>query len=221
MKNIKVTLLFLLTMGCIGTDIVDDAVPAKVVIQNPIDTLKVGESYQFKARYTDESGEIVNVPISWESANDDIISITADGLATAEMQGSTMVTASHDTAGDTLYLVAGERTTASVSLRTADLMTSSTYPLKGSAELEEKDDGALELRFGTDFKTTSALPGLYVYLSNNLNSTANAYEIGAVDQFEGAQTYPIDAAVGINDFDYVLFYCKPFNVPVGEGLLVP
>jgi hypothetical protein len=36
MKNIKITLLFLLTMGCIGTDIVDDAVPAKVVIQNPI-----------------------------------------------------------------------------------------------------------------------------------------------------------------------------------------
>ncbi|MEM9549152.1 MAG: hypothetical protein AAGA77_24405, partial [Bacteroidota bacterium] len=60
------------------------------------------------------------------------------------------------------------------------------------------------------------LPGLYVYLTNNRNTTANALEIGAVEVFNGAHTYTVED-VGINDYKFLLYFCKPFNVKVGDG----
>lgn len=57
-----------------------------------------------------------------------------------------------------------------------------------------------------------------MYLTNNPNSIANAYEIGEVTIFDGAHSFELDAnEVGLTDFDFVLYFCKPFNVKVGDG----
>jgi hypothetical protein len=77
------------------------------------------------------------------------------------------------------------------------------------------------LRLESDFRTTSALPGLYVYLSNNVSTTNNAYEIGRVIRFSGEQEYLISDLSNLSEFNYVLFFCKPFVVPVGHGELIP
>ena len=79
---------------------------------------------------------------------------------------------------------------------------------------EDGDD--LLLQIGEDYEASSSLPGLYLYLTNNINSTANAFEIGMVDTFAGAHTYRIED-IGVNDYDHVLYYCKPFRVKVGDG----
>ena len=64
------------------------------------------------------------------------------------------------------------------------IQTTSNYNLTGSFTYEVVD-GRLVLFLGNNYKASTSLPGLYVYLSNNPNSTAEAYEIGAVTVFEG------------------------------------
>jgi len=77
-------------------------------------------------------------------------------------------------------------------------------------------DGGVALNIADNYKTTSALPGFYVYLTNNPNSINDAVEIGEVTIFEGAHSYEI-LGVGLTDYDYVLYFCKPFRVKVGDG----
>ena len=87
--------------------------------------------------------------------------------------------------------------------------------LEGSFTLEQVGDDLL-LEFADDYRASSALPGLYIYMTNNKNTNANALEIDAVETFNGAHSYTIQN-VGINDYKFLLYYCKPFNVKVGDG----
>lgn len=97
------------------------------------------------------------------------------------------------------------------------LETSSSYELKGDFTLTQ--DGAnLLLEFASNYVADQALPGLYVYLSNSSASSANALEIQAVQVFSGAHHYTIPN-VNLSDFQYVLYFCKPFNQRVGHGLI--
>ena len=42
-------------------------------------------------------------------------------------------------------------------------------------------------------------------------------EIGAVEVFKGAHSYILEGDIPLNQYDYLLYYCKPFNVKVGDG----
>ena len=84
-----------------------------------------------------------------------------------------------------------------------------------------RNDGGLKLIFSEDFKTTDALPGLYVYLTNNTATINNALEVGEVVQASGAQEYDLPRGVQLFDYSHVLLYCKPFRVAVGEGKFEP
>lgn len=206
--------------GCIGFDIVDDKVEPVVIVLNPIDSLKIGESYRLNAKYLNEVGVEEAADINWSTSNDQVITISTNGLAGALTLGEATIIAEHNFAADTLIIYTGQTTSIVEQVRTAELVTVSSYPLSGTVSLEIKD-GITILRFEDNFVTTSALPGLYVYLSNNTNTTAGAYEVGAVTNFSGAQEYTINSTVGLNDFNIVLFFCKPFNVAVGNGVLNP
>ena len=70
--------------------------------------------------------------------------------------------------------------------------------------------------FGDDYQASTSLPGLYVYLTNNPATANNAFEIGRVEIFNGAHSYRI-SGVGLNEYDYLLYWCKPFSVKVGDG----
>jgi len=101
----------------------------------------------------------------------------------------------------------------------AVLETVSSYQLEGSATL--RLDNGLKLVLSDDFVTTNALPGLYLYLTNNTSTISNALEIGAVKKFSGGQVYDVPTNTGLQDYSHVLFYCKPFVVPVGKGEFIP
>ncbi|UII34157.1 DM13 domain-containing protein [Fulvivirga ulvae] len=218
MKRLFIMLLTL--SGCIGTDIIDDEMEEKIVIDNPITSLKVGESHQFSAKYFNNIGQEENVVFVWTSSDESVISIENSGLAIALTPGTATLSVLAEDIATSLEVTAGDETSGDVELRSATLQTVSSYPLSGDVTLKKGSNGLI-LEFADNFNTTSALPGLYVYLSNNANTTNGALEVAKVAKFSGAQSYEITATSDLFEYNIVLFYCKPFVVPVGNGTLNP
>lgn len=206
--------------SCIGTDIVDDFVEAKVSIDNPISSLKVNATYQFEATYLNNIGVPESATFQWESTDQSILTIDSDGLAEGIKKGQAMIIVSANGFSDSLALVVSDTTIGSINERIAALSTVSSYPLDGNVILK-RIGGKTILEFDATFNTTSALPGLYVYLTNNVATINNALEVAKVAAFTGAQSYEIDEDISLTEYNYVLFYCKPFLVPVGNGELKP
>lgn len=210
----------LLLASCIGDDILDDFVEPVVRISNPIDTLAVGESFQFEAMFLDNVGMPQTATPSWQSSDPSIITVDPSGRAEALNPGAVDITATVTFEGsdysDQFPLVAGAATVQAPSERNGVIMTTSFYTLEGDFVLREMPGGNLQLEVADNYRASSALPGLYIYLTNNPNSTAQALEIGEVTVFEGAHSYEIPNT-GLNQFEYILYFCKPFSVKVGEG----
>ena len=53
-------------------------------------------------------------------------------------------------------------------------------------------------------------------MTNNPNTASGAKEIQKVTVFNGAHKYII-TNTKINDFNHLLYWCKPFGVKVGDG----
>ena len=221
MRNIYYLILIaLISQSCIGTDIVDDYVEARVSINNPIQSLKVDNSYQFMATYLNNIGAPELAGFQWESSDENVLQIDNEGNVLGLKKGESTITVSAHDVSDSLVLSISDTTIGSVNERIAVLKTVSTYPLGGNAILK-RAGGKTILEFDESFNTTSALPGLYVYLTNNVSTINNAFEVAKVKEFTGAQSYELEEDISITKYDFVLFYCKPFLVPVGNGELKP
>ena len=99
------------------------------------------------------------------------------------------------------------------------IRTTSSYVLTGSYEYGLNDAGQLVLDIAADYVASTALPGLFVYLTNNPNSPSGGYEIGEVTVFSGAHSYILPSSIDINDYKYILYWCKPFSVKVGDSTI--
>ena len=154
MYKLFLLILALNLFSCIGTDILDDEVDPEVVILNPVSSIEVGTSYAFMAQYRNNVGMPEDVPLSWESDNSSIITIDNDGNATALLEGETQIRVMADGVETMLPVEAGAMTSGPLNERVAQLRTSSSYPLSGTARLEKTADG-LVLRFDDNFQTTS------------------------------------------------------------------
>ena len=157
--------------------------------------------------------------ITWSSSDPTILEIDQNGLATAKQLGTVTIRASYNNGStlltDSVQVSVGTTTVGGTMTKSGVIMTTSSYVLTGTFDLVE-DGSNLQLNILGDYQASTALPGLYLYLSNNRNSIANAYEVGAVQVFSGAHSYTINNT-GINDYDFLVYYCKPFNVKVGDG----
>ena len=208
--------------GCIGTDIVDDAVDPELRIRATLDTLGFGESLQLEAMYLNRVGREEAVEFVWESSAPEVIDVTTEGLATAVSGGRATLTASYVADGidvsDAIDLVAAEETVVvqEPRSRSGQINTTSSYVLTGGMTLTEQEGGGLLVEIADDYRASTALPGLYVYLTNNPRTTNGALEIGPVEVFSGAHSYAIPD-VAIEDYSHLLYFCKPFNVKVGDG----
>ena len=221
MRIIRISILFaFLICGCIGTDIVDDFVEATVSIDNPITSLKVSDTYQFTATYLNNIGIPEPAMFQWRSSDESVLEIDNEGKANGINIGNAIVIALSNGISDSLSIIVSDTTVGSVTERVAELKTVSTYPLSGNAILK-KTGGKTILEFDDTFSTTSALPGLYVYLTNNVSTINNALEVDKVKAFAGAQSYEVPEDISLTKYNFVLFYCKPFLVPVGDGELKP
>ncbi|MEO1262787.1 MAG: Ig-like domain-containing protein [Bacteroidota bacterium] len=208
--------------SCIGDDVIDDKVPEAVRILNPLDTLGVGETYQFEAMFTNQIGVEEERPVIWETSDPAVITIDNDGLAAALAKGNATISATVDIDGvntvrEENEVVVDEETVVTELTKSGTIRTTSSYNLGGDFIVEE-ENGSLVITIADNYEASTALPGLYVYLSNNPNTISSAFEISRVDVFDGAHSYQIDG-IGINDYQYLLYWCKPFNVKVGDGLI--
>lgn len=216
-----ITILLLLE-SCIGDDIIFDTIDPEIRIANPVDTLELNTSYQFEFTYFNNVGEVEEITAHWSSSNPEVIQIDPAGLANAlkigeaEIQVSYTLNGSDQIVSDNQLVFVGDTTVIQSSERSGTIVSTSSYTLTGDFTLREDGNGNLLLDFADNYRASSALPGLFVYLTNNPSTSSNAHEIGPVTVFSGAHNYIIND-VGINDYSYVLYYCKPFNVKVGEG----
>lgn len=197
-----------------------DEVGASIRITNPLDTLAVGDMHAFESMYLNIVGAEEATEVDWSSSDTSIISISEDGIATGVSVGASVIGVKTlidgETIRDELLINVGATTVSTATEKTGTLRTTSSYGLQGDFVLSE-ESGALVLTLAENYKTTDVLPGLYIYLTNNPSTTAGALSLGEVSVFEGAHSYEIPTGVGLNDYQYVLYFCKPFNVKVGDG----
>jgi len=211
----------LLFTACIKDDFLSDFVDPEIRILSSVESLALGDEFQFESAYFNNVGQEENAEAVWTSSDPQIISITAGGRAIAESQGEANITVSV-TQGETevsnsLSVVVGTETVSNQQSISGEIVTTTFYTLEGGFVLSA-DGEDLQLEIGSDYEASSGLPGLYIYLSNNRNSIGNALEIAEVETFQGAHSYTIENT-GLNDFSYIVYYCKPFNVKVGEAKL--
>ena len=140
-------------------------------------------------------------------------STTGSGSATTTTNTGTSSTNTSTTIGDDDVVV-----TAPQSYQ-GTIQTTSSYVLTGSYEYGLNDAGQLVLDIAADYVASTALPGLYVYLTNNPNSPSGGYEIGEVTVFSGAHSYILPTSIDVNDYKYILYWCKPFSVKVGDSTI--
>lgn len=216
---------FLPLLSCVKTDLINDRVDPKLLISNPLVSLENGTSHSYEVNYINYVGkDIENPTVSWSSSNPSVLAVTETGDATGVSLGTATITATLTTVEEaltitddnTLEVTVGETEEGSVRFE-GMITTTSSYQLEGSFVLETLDNDILRLSLGDDYKASTALPGLYIYLGNNPNSIVDAYEIGPVTVFEGAHFYDLPSTIGIYDYSYILYWCKPFGVKVGEG----
>ncbi len=226
MKNYLLILITSIGLfsGCIEDDIIDDFVPARLSIINPIDSLQIDDQYQFEIAFFNNVGEAEDRAAMWESSDQSIITIDQQGLATAIDTGQATVTTSIIMEDNTIvedqitFQVSQSPTvvTEQETERSGVIQTTTFYTLEGDFILSENGSGGLTLSIADNYAASSGLPGLYVYLTNNPNSIGGALEISKVTIFQGAHEYDIPNA-GLNDYSHLLFFCKPFSVKVGDA----
>jgi hypothetical protein len=215
--------LFLLPLlalsSCIKDDLLFDTVEPELRIISTLDSIGVEDTFQFEAMYLNNTGQEETVEVEWLSDDPDVLSIDEKGLARALKEGSVLITARFQE-GDILLndeaeVVVGANTVISAEERSGQISTTSSYELTGDFTIVLQGND-LVVSFAENYEASTALPGLYVYLTNNPNSIASALEVARVTTFSGEHTYTIPN-VGIKEYNYLLYYCKPFNVKVGDG----
>lgn len=222
MKRISNALFLLLTVtGCVGTDVIDDLVPEKIEITNPIMSLKVGETYDLMYRYLNNVGMIEDAEVRWETSDVTKLNIDDQGKLMALEMGQSEITViliENDEVMDKIIVEAADETVVLASGdKSGTIATTSSYKLSGDFVVNNID-GGVEIAIADNYVASEALPGLYVYLSNNPNTVSGALEIGEVTIFSGAHDYTVtEENLTADTYSYLLYFCKPFNVKVGHG----
>lgn len=213
--------LLLALVGCVGEDVVMDEVDPEVRISNSISNMEIGTTWQFEYMFLNNVGvEEEPDQINWSTSNASIAIINQDGLATALDYGEVIITLSAEYEGEEVntsitFEVTDDPTTSSQDNRQGSIMTTSSYDLTGDFNISI-DGSELVIEFDENYVADDGLPGLYVYLTNNPNTPTGGYEIGPVEVFTGAHEYRLPD-IALFDYDYLFYYCKPFEVKVGVG----
>ena len=223
MKNtFYIVLCTLLFSACIGDDIIMDRVDETLRITAQATSIAAGETFQFEARFTNNIGETEEGQVVWSSSDETVLSIDQDGLATAIAQGFVTISAEVPLEDGGILKeemdVEVSMVTVEIELptsRSGVIKTTTFYDLEGDFTINAVDNN-LVIDIADNYRASSALPGLYIYLTNNPNSINDALEIGEVEVFDGAHSYEVEN-VGLMDYDYILYFCKPFRVKVGDG----
>ncbi len=188
----------------------------QIVAENDASVINPGETLQLSGSALNAAGgEIEGNTISWSSSNEDVASVDENGLVTGITDGSVRISASAAGITGFVDLFIGDASSLS---RIGAWEGLNGYRASGEVTLMVNDDGNLSMVLSDDFSAQDG-PGLYFYLSNSRNSVSGGIEIGAVRSLNGADTYEVPEGVGLNNFNHVVLYCKPFGVGFGTAQL--
>ena len=217
--------LFVVVIGlsaCVETDIIDDFVGADIEITNGVMSLKQGDSYQLDYRYLDEVGMMADVEVIWNSLNAQRLSVDENGLLMANAKGESVVTVSSALDPNVYHSITVQVAEETIIIeetteKRGTITTSSSDMLTGDFTIQNID-GGVQIDIDENYEASDRLPGLVVYLTNNPNTNVGALEIAPVSVFEGAHQYQVLADdLNVQSYGYLLYYCKPFSVKVGQG----
>ena len=225
MKKITQILLLLSVVftGCVGNDFIEDRIEERISIDNPIDEIQVNDTYQMMATFFNNVGQSEIVSLSWSSSDNSIATIDDNGLLRAISLGEVTISISVEVDGNMINEDRSIRVITEIVndndpiAKMGTIITTSSYVLTGDFSISEIIASQnLDIQVAENYAASSSLPGLYLYLSNNPNSISDALEVGPVSVFNGAHAYEIENT-GINEYKYLLYWCKPFSVKVGHG----
>ena len=224
-RSILIVFLLSLTLiSCVGDDFIDDRVDERISINNPISEIQVNDSYQLEATFFNNIGQPETISLNWSSSDESIATVSSQGLLTGISLGDVVIrisaTLSDGTAieeSQMISVLTQVDGNDNLVTKSGVIVTTSSYVLTGDFSISEiQNSQNLDLQIAENYQASTSLPGLYLYLSNNPNSINGALEVGPVSIFSGAHSYELEN-VGINDYQYLLYWCKPFSVKVGDG----
>lgn len=212
--------MILFLTSCIGDDFVEDFVSPQIRVAGSPAIVTADTLYQLQITFFNNVGQPEEVAFSFRSSNEDVLTVDASGLVTTLSEGSSLITISTDYADEVVeeviqVIVASETVTAVPLAGSGTISTTSSYELSGSFTMTTTDTG-VRIELSSDYVASTALPGLYIYLTNNKSTNIGALEIARVQVFEGAHIYDIPN-VSVDDYSHILYFCKPFGVKVGDG----
>ena len=195
----------------------------RVAVSPSSPSIEEGETQQFSATaYEADNTEITGKTFTWSSSNTTVATISTSGLATALDAGSTTISAEVDGKSGSAMLTVTEPTAPMLRSRTATI--SGGYSAAGSVVLSEVAGGQLKL---TITGLNSTAPDTWLALSENANidwhtsetlpSTARSFGKVPNEDFENTFTPP--SGKDIDDYDYVILYCRRFDLPISSNAL--
>ncbi|MEN8765515.1 MAG: hypothetical protein ACN4EF_04830 [Wenyingzhuangia sp.] len=225
-------LLFLALSSCIGEDIVNDSVPEQLRIVSNLHQLRVGDVVKLEASYFNRVGEKEDKRVLWESSDSIVISIdTITTSLTAASEGIATVIAKTSGMSEVLsdqYHVAVLPEKEEVLVlpeltKVGTFAKVSSYASAGDFEVKKTSSG-IQIHLASNYVADQSLPGFALFLTNNPNSLANALQIDAYDDEDGAHykgsfIYSIDD-LGLNDYSYLVQWCRPYSILVGQALII-
>ena len=185
--------------------VADEAQIASVTIEPGRSELLLNETTTLTAMAKNINGDIIpGVVITWETDSAEYASVNAaSGFVTANGYGTSNITAVAD----------GIRSNPAIVqiIRRGDFSGSNS---KGSAKLKV-ENGILTLETSSDFSVSTSPPDLRIYLGNNRNNVNGAVEVASLNQRSGAQSWNVASPVTIQDYRYVIVWCKQFGGTYG------
>lgn len=142
---------------------------------------------------------------------------TETSTMTTDTETSTMTTET-ETSTTTIDNNTGTGIVLAPQFYEGEIISTSSYILEGNFRYEHNGT-QITLSLDENYRASTSLPGLYIYLGNNPNTVNGAIEIAKVTVFNGAHEYILPPSIELADYKYLIYWCKPFSVPVGEGTI--
>ena len=177
--------------------------------------LTLDETRQLTARSSNSRGETLETSPTWRSSDEAIATVDETGQVTAIAAGQAEISAEAE--GVTSNRV---RVTVFGAGRMGVFQPNpdSDYRCEGTAVLQVSASGGLEVVFSNDFLVNRG-PRLSVFLSTINIVGPGSLELSPIQEFSGAQTYSVPSGTDIDDFDWVIIHCVPFNISFGWAQL--
>ena len=195
-------------------------VVATVTVSPDSASIEVGAMQQFEAMaMTSDGMEIPDVEFMWTSSDEMVATVDASGEATAVGAGMAMITATADSVSGSAMLTVMEPAS-----RSGTFSGARGYRASGTVFLEEDPSGELVLRFGSDFMVQQSNFYVILYTITQISfrpppPDGTFDDLGQVKAKTGAQSYNVPMNVALDTYDYVIIFCRSFNVVVGVAEL--